>query len=150
MTTAQTDEPTRQKPLRLWPGVVIVVLQWLVRFGVPTVVPEAGAFGALGALVGGLAIVVWWAFFSRAPRSERWGAVALMVVALVAISRLSHESIRTAGMGMTFFILAIPILSLAFVVWAVASRPLSDRPRRAAMVACWSLPAARWRGRSWR
>ena len=35
MTIAQTDEPTRQKPLRLWPGVVAVVLQWLARFGVP-------------------------------------------------------------------------------------------------------------------
>ena len=29
MANGQTDEPTRQKPLRLWPGVVIVVLQWL-------------------------------------------------------------------------------------------------------------------------
>ena len=35
MSIAQTDEPTRQKPLRLWPGAVIVVLQWLVGFVVP-------------------------------------------------------------------------------------------------------------------
>jgi hypothetical protein len=40
-------------------SVVIVALQWLARFVVP--------------------IVVWWAFFSRAPRSERWGAVVLLV-----------------------------------------------------------------------
>ena len=84
MAIAQTDEPTRQTPLLLWPGVVIVVLQWLVRFGVPIFAPEAGALGAIGALLGGLAIIVWWAFFSRAPRSERWGAVVLMIVALVA------------------------------------------------------------------
>jgi len=81
---AQADEPTRQMPLRLWPGVGIVVLQWLGRFGVPIVVPGAMVFGVFAGLFGGLAIVVWWAFFSRAPRSERWGAVVLMIVALVA------------------------------------------------------------------
>ncbi len=69
MAIPQTDEPTRPNLLRLWPGVVIVVLQWLARFGVPVVVPEAVMFGVGGALLGGLAVVVWWAFFSRAPRS---------------------------------------------------------------------------------
>ncbi len=59
MANTQTDEPTRQKPLRLWPGVVIVMLQWLVRFVVPLVVPGAMAFGVFGGLFGGLAIVVW-------------------------------------------------------------------------------------------
>ena len=144
MAIAQIDEPTQQKPLRLWPGVVIVVLQWLVRFGVPVVAPGAGALGAIGALLGGVAIVVWWAFFSRAPRSERWGAVVLMIVALVATPRILHESIATAGMGMMFFIYAIPVLSLAFVVWAVASRRLSDGPRRAAMVATILLACGVW------
>ncbi len=144
MTIAQLDEPTRQKPLRLWPGVVAVVLQWLGRFGVPIVVPEAIVFGVISALFGGLAIVVWWAFFSRAPRSERWGAVVLMIVALVATPRILHESIRTAGMGISFFILAVPVLSLAFVVWAMASRRLSDGPRRATMVATILLACGVW------
>ncbi len=146
MANAQTDEPTRQKPLRLWPGVVAVMLQWLVRFVVPIVVPGAMAmaFGVLGGLFGGLAIVVWWAFFSRAPRSERWGAVVLMIVALVATSRIIHESIATAMVGMMFAIYAIPVLSLAFVVWAVASRRLSNGPRRAAMIATVLLASGVW------
>ena len=145
MTIAQTDEPTRQKPLRLWPGVVVVVLQWLVWFGVPTSCPTAaGMIGALGGLVGGLVVIVWWAFFSRAPRFERWGAIVLMIVALVATPRILHESIATGGMGMLFFIYAIPVLSLAFVVWAVASRRLSDGPRRATMVATILLACGVW------
>ncbi len=144
MAIAQTDEPTRQKPLRLWPGVVAVMLQWLARFGVPIFLPEATAFGVIGGLLGGLAVVVWWAFLSRAPRSERWGAVVLMIVALVATSRIIHESIATGMMGLMFVIYAIPVLSLAFVAWAVASRRLSDGPRRAAMVATILLACGVW------
>ncbi|MCZ6506755.1 MAG: hypothetical protein O7A04_01720, partial [Acidobacteria bacterium] len=117
---AQTDEPTRRKPLRLWPGVVIVVLQWLGRLVLPIFGPVAGAIGAMGSLLCALAIVVWWAFFSRAPRSERWGAVVLMIVALVATPRILHESIATGMMGMMFVIYAIPALGFAFVVGAVA------------------------------
>src|SRR5712691_65510 len=135
MTIAQTDEVTPQKPLRLWPGVVAVVLQWLVRFVVPVVVPGAIAVGMIGELLGGLAIVVWWLFFSRAPWSERVGAIVLMGVALFATPRIVHESIATGMMGMMFVIYAIPLLSLAFVAWAVASRRLSSGPRRASMVA---------------
>ncbi len=139
-----SDEPTRQKPLRLWPGVVIVILQWLARFVIPIVIPGAIAFGVFGGLLGGLAIVVWWAFFSRAPRAERWGAVVLMIVALFATRYILHESIATAGMGILFFVYAIPVLSLAFVAWAVASRRLSDGPRRAAMVATILLACGVW------
>ncbi len=74
MTIAQTDEPTPRKPLRLWPGVVAVVLQWLLWFVVPIVAPDAAMFAMLGGVACGLAVVVWWLFFSRAPWSERLGA----------------------------------------------------------------------------
>ncbi|MGD0776842.1 MAG: PQQ-binding-like beta-propeller repeat protein [Candidatus Solibacter sp.] len=144
MTIAPNDEPAPRKPLRLWPGVVAVALQWLVRFGLPVVVPGAIGYGVLGGLLGGLAIVVWWAFFSRAPRSERWGAVVLTIAALVATKRILHESIATGMMGMMFVIYAIPVLSLAFIVWAVASRRLSDGPRRVTMVAAILLACGVW------
>src|SRR5207244_10560457 len=78
MTIAQTDKPTPRKPLRLWPGVVAVVLQWLARFGIKAVVPgfKGFALAAQGGLIGAVAIVVWWAFLSRAAWSERLGAIA--------------------------------------------------------------------------
>ena len=98
----------------------------------------------IGGLFCWLAIIVWWAFFSRAPRSERWGAPVLMIVALVVTSRIVHESIATAMMGIMFPVYATPVLSLAFVVWAVASRHLSDGPRRATMVATILLACGVW------
>jgi len=58
-----------------------------------------------------------------------------MGVALFATPRIIHESIATRMMGMMFVIYVIPLLSLAFVAWAVASRRLSSGPRRALMVA---------------
>ena len=132
MSNAQTVEP--QKPLRLWPGVVIVMLQWLGRFGVPAILPDATPFAVLAGLLGGLAIIVWWGFFSRARRFERWGAIVLMIVAMLVTSRFIHESIATSMMGMTFVVYAIPVLSLAFVLWALASSHLSEGPRRVTMV----------------
>jgi outer membrane protein assembly factor BamB len=136
MTTSQTAQPAGQKPLRLWPGVLAVVLQWLALFALPLVVPEATIYGILaGVFGGGLAVVLWWLFFSRAPRSERVGAIVLMAAGLFATSRLVHESIANGAMGMMLPVLAIPVLSLALVCWAVASRRLSRGPRRASMVA---------------
>jgi len=139
-----SDEPIRKKQLRLWPGVVIVLLMWLVRFVIPLIIPGGLIIGAYGVLFGGLAIIVWWAFFSRAPLIERLSAIVLMIVALVAIRPLLHESIATAGMGFLFLTYAIPVLSLAFVFWAVASRRFSDRPRRAAMVMIILLACGVW------
>jgi outer membrane protein assembly factor BamB len=135
MAIAEAAEPTPRKPLLLWPGVVIVILQWLIRFVVPVVQPEALGLGVIGGVVGGLAVVVWWVFFSRAPWSERLGAIVLMVVALFATSRVVDQSIANGMMGMLLPILAIPVLSLALVAWAVASRRLSGGPRLASMVA---------------
>ncbi len=143
MTTAHPD-PTRERPLRLWPGVVIVVLQWAARFGLPAVVPEAQFIGVFAGVAGGLAVVLWWAFFSRAPRAERWGAIVCMIVALAATPRILHESIRNGMMGFLFFIYAIPTLSLAWVASAVASRRLGRGPRRAVMVAAILLGCGVW------
>ena len=131
----QSDETFSQKPLRVWPGVVALVLQWLGWFVVPIVMPEALLYGMMGALVCGLAIVLWWVFFSRAPWAERVGAIVLMVIAVVATKRVVHQSIAGGMMGMMLPIFAIPALSLALVASAVASRRLSSGLRRASMAA---------------
>src|SRR3990172_3166237 len=108
---------TQKTHLRLWPGVVIVLL--VASYVIPMFLPEAFLFGLISGLVGALAIVVWWVFFSRAPWSARVAAVVLMAIALAATKRFLHVSMATAGMGMLLYIYAIPLLSLAFAVWAV-------------------------------
>jgi len=146
MTFAREEEPSSRRSLRLWPGIVIVGLQWLVRFGLPVVMPDAAPIAVIGGVVGGLGVVLWWVFFSKAAWFERLGAVGLMIAAMFATSRITHESIATGAMGMLFVLLAIPFLSLAFVTWAAASRHLSKRSRHASMavtifIACgvWAL-----------
>jgi len=135
MGADQIDKPTPRNPLRLWPGVAAVVLQWLGWLVVPIAMPESGMIGVLGGVAGGLAIVVWWVFFSRAAWLERLGAILLMIVALIATYRVVHPSIANGMMGMMLVLYAIPVLSLALVFWAVATRRLSDGLRRASMVA---------------
>jgi outer membrane protein assembly factor BamB len=134
MTAAQANEPILRRPLRLWPGVVAVALQWLVRFVVPIVIPGTGGPALLGGLAGGLAVIVWWLFFSLAPWSDRVGAIVVMAGALLATSRLVHASIANGMMGMMLPIFAIPVLSLALVASAAAGRRLASGRRRASMV----------------
>src|SRR5882672_3089131 len=142
MTIMQTNESTSRKPLRLWPGVVIAIVLALARFVIPVLAPDAMLFGLplifIGVVVGvlgALAIVIWWLFFSRAPWSDRLGAIALMVVALLVTSRVVHESISNGMMGMMLPFSAVPVVSLALVAAAVAGRRLSSGLRRASMVA---------------
>jgi outer membrane protein assembly factor BamB len=124
--------------------VVIVTLLLLVRFGLPSVVADTLIIAMIGELVGGLALIVWWVFFSRAPWPERLGALVLMAVALFATSRVVHESIRKGMMGMMLIVYSIPVLSFALVAWAAASRRLTDGARRVALVVTILLACGVW------
>jgi outer membrane protein assembly factor BamB len=147
----EREDSTPRKPLRLWPGVLAVVLQWLLMFGLPIVAPEQGGMAIIAGIVGGMLVMLWWLFFSRAVWSERLGAMVLMVIAVATTSRLVHESIANGMMGFMVFIYAVPVLSLALVAWALASRSFSSGRRRASMVAailiaCGALTLVRTNG----
>ncbi len=140
-----------RKPLRLWPGVVAAALQWLIWLVMPAFFPQWGGEAIIGGLLLGLVIVVWWLFFSRARWAERLGALALIIAAVAVTSRLVHESIANGMMGFMVYIYAIPAVTLALVVWAVASRGLTGGLRYASLlasvlVACAALAAIRTEG----
>jgi len=117
----------------LWPGVVAVVLLLISRFGVKAIVPGIKGFGMgmMGSFALTLVLIVWWAFFSRAQRAERFGALGLVAVALGGTWGLRHRSMWLPWL----LAYAIPLLCLAFVAWAVTTRHLSNRVRRITMVA---------------
>jgi len=139
MTIAKTE-----KSIRLWPGVVLVVVQWVARFAVPAIAPDAMAYGLIGSLVCGIGVVIWWAFFSRAAWVDRLGGVGLMIVAMLATSRFLDVSIATGAQGLLFAVLAIPGLCLAFVLWAAASRGWGSGTRRATMAATIFIACGGW------
>ena len=116
----------------------------VVRLICPIVVDEVMPIAMMGAVVGGLLILLWWLFLSRAPWSERLGVTVLMIAALFVTSRLVHESITGGAMGFLFYVWAIPTLGVALVAAVAASRRLSSRSRRASIVAAILLACGVW------
>jgi len=133
-----------RKPLRLWPGVVIAILQLLLLFAVPAVVPDSTLYVVLGGVAGTALIALWWLFFSRAPWVERLGAIVLMAAGLFATKRFVDVSIATGAQGFLLYFLAIRGLGLALVAWAVATQRLSDGIRRLSMAAAILLACGVW------
>src|SRR5687767_14237452 len=131
MNSTETGDQDPQKLLRVWPGVVAVVLQWVFRFGVKEIFPGIQGFGyaVLGSLAFFLVIIAWWAFLSRARWRERLGGLALIAIAIFATWFLKHETMWLQWL----FAYAVPVLSLAFVTWAVATRRLPDKVGHATM-----------------
>ncbi len=134
MSTIETALATPRKPIRVWPGLIAVALQWIGWFVVPAIFPQAALVALLSGVIGGLAIIVWWLLFSRAPWIERIAALVLIVLALIGTKRLVHESIAGGAMGMLLYVLAIPVFSMGLVLWAVVSRHFSAAKRRLAFV----------------
>jgi len=145
-TQSRSKDKELHKPIRLAPGVIIVCIQWFLWLLIPKIFPGPwiSAVGVLSGLLGGVLVLVWWAFFSRATRFDRWIAVVLWILALYVAYTFTHESITTGMRGMMFPAFAIPVLSLAFVFWAVVSRNFSQSLRRISMLATVLLASGVW------
>jgi outer membrane protein assembly factor BamB len=144
LTERKIDPPNAQRPLRLWPGIVLAILLILVKYIAPLIVPDALAITVMGGISISLLIMLWWLFFSRAPLWDRLGAVGLMIVATAAIRPFLHQSIAGAGMGMIYPILSIPILCLVLVACAVVSLHWANKSRRMLVVIAILVAACSW------
>jgi outer membrane protein assembly factor BamB len=131
-----TNPSISAKPLRVWPGVALAALLILIRFVPPLVHPEGGLVAVLGAAAAGVLIFLWWLLLSRAPWSERVGAILLIVAAVYATRLVIHASIRGGMMGyMLPMYLALPWTAFALVVWAAGTNGWAQGARRLALVA---------------
>ncbi len=123
--------------------MLIAILTVLARYVVAPIAPDDTSLAAipLGALavgagmLGAIAIVLWWLFFSRAPWSERLGVVLLIAVAVFGTLQLAHPSIRGGYRGMMLMVYGAPVIALALVAGAVAGAKLARGSRRAIIAA---------------
>jgi len=143
--------PSSVAPVRVWPGVAAVAVQWVIWLVLPIAAPEQGGTAIVVGLALGLVVLGWWLFASRAPWIERLGVVVLMVLAVAATRRVVHESIAGGMMGFMLPLYAIPALSLALVAGVALGRSRSSGARRvtilaAILVACGAFTLLRTEG----
>jgi outer membrane protein assembly factor BamB len=124
-----------QKPLRVWPGVVLVVIQWIAWLVVPFFFPQYILPAIMVTAGCALGVILWWLIFSRARWYERLGALILIVPAVILTKRIVHVSIATGSFGFLLFVMAVPAMSLALVAAAVISRRFSSGRRPAVIAA---------------
>lgn len=138
-----TPAPNTRRSLRLWPGITLAAAILLLWFALPLAMPVstiAKIVSKAGAPLAAVLIFLWWLLASRAPWLERVLAVLSAAAALALTPRFLDPGIAQGNLGFQFYIYAIPVLGVALVAWAVASRQLSDPVRRVTLAA--SLLAA--------
>jgi len=142
MNQPQASEPHTGTRLRLWPGIAIVTVLLFLRFGIPIIMPRFEGFriAFIGVFLGAPAIAIWWMFFSRATRAERWAAVFLTIACPAITWGLNHPSMRL--MWLVGF--AVPTLSTALVVWATLTRNLPQKTRLITMAATFMAACGVW------
>ena len=139
MTVSENVGPSPRRPLRLWPGIAIVAVQWLIILLAPLTLEEGGILAILGGAAAGLLVLIWWLFFSRAPWVDRLGAVVLMVLTVLLAYLVVHPSISNGLMGRMVPIFSIPLLSLALVASVAITRRRTERVRRLSMAVAFLL-----------
>jgi outer membrane protein assembly factor BamB len=144
VVSVHSDQRKLGKPLRLWPGVAFAVLVVVVRYVAPIFSPDALRYGIFVALGGTLAILMWWLFASRAAWWERLGFLALAIAGMAVTLRFLDVSVARGNMGFQYYLHGVPVVSVAFVVGAVAGRGLSNGLRRATMAGIILIACGAW------
>jgi len=123
-----------------------VAVQWITWLILPLLFHgnSITVVSIFGGMLGGLAVLVWWLFFSRVPLLFRWIGFLIMVLSVFALTRLSDPSIATAYQGMLIYAYVIPTLSLGVVAWATFTRKLPDVTRWLTLVAAIVVTSGFW------
>lgn len=126
------------RPLRLWPGVVIVALMWGAMQGVKAIDPERiEAINELtqfmvqfmGPMVAAALFFAWWVFFSRLRWLDR---LLVPVFAIFVVIMVVVAGDKTAGMMLMFS--GLPWLLTLWAGWLLLTPMLSWPVRRAGLL----------------
>jgi outer membrane protein assembly factor BamB len=122
-------------------AAALIVIGLSIGLSLNLAMPDVAGIAMLGVIVGTLGGSIWWLFFSRAPRSERWGVMALLVAAWIAMRPLLDKSIIGGAMG-GLPVLTFPVLLAGLAVWAAATQYVSVGIRRVSLLAALMIGCA--------
>ena len=131
LTNAGT--PAASPQLRLWPALLLVLVQWPLLIAPIYLVPGTMTqFLAMfwGPMVVATLFVLWWLFASRAPWLDRIVVLGAFAAFAVATYFLAHESFR---MGLILY--GLPLVTTLWAVWLAVSSALSWPTRRVGLLA---------------
>ncbi|HVN58259.1 MAG TPA: PQQ-binding-like beta-propeller repeat protein [Bacteroidales bacterium] len=138
------NQVDKSRTLRLWPGIVILLLIILIRYLIPQFFPVNMLVSFAGGVIGGILVLLWWLFFSRVSWTDRLIGAGLAVASLLVASRFLDESVARANMGIMFWLFSIPVTGIAFVLWAALTKSFSLRTRRITMIMAVLLASGFW------
>jgi outer membrane protein assembly factor BamB len=127
------------KRLRIWPGIVVLVVQWLLMTVPHWLAPGTMVGGMIarfgGPLFGMLGVIIWWLFLSRL----RWRDRFLGLGACAILAACAYPFYHATFDGMVVVMFVFPALTTAWVLWFVFTPYLSWPVRRAGLICIMAL-----------
>jgi outer membrane protein assembly factor BamB len=129
--------PVAPRQIRLWPGVVIVVLMWAGMI-VPKYLDISPFYQFMAMfsapVVGAALVLLWWLFASRTPWSDR----LLLPVACVCLAGDAYAVLHPSfKMGPIMY--GLPAVLTTWVGWLLVTGRLGWRARRAGLIVLFAL-----------
>jgi outer membrane protein assembly factor BamB len=126
-------DASRHTRLRLWPGIALLAVFWLVR-GWASIGEFAMHKFFVGMLIAPpvilLGLLLWWLLASRLRRSDRLFVVGTIVAVAIVTLLVANPSFR----GMALVVYALPIVITAWPAWLAISFLFPWSVRRAGVL----------------
>lgn len=123
--------------LRLWPGVALIALQWIVLLATRWIAPGGMMQFAIvfwGPIAIAACILIWWLFASRAPWGDRLVAVAVFAVSGAATWFLCDASFEPGFFRVVALAMhGLPLVTTGWVLWLLITPALPWPVRRAGL-----------------
>ena len=126
MNEIPASSPTANRPLRLWPGVLIVLVMWACLKVPGYFIPGDTRqlyFVFFGPMILTVLFLIWWVFFSRA----RWADRGLRTDGQAAIGTAAYFTYDRSFNFFGVIMYMIPLMFSAWVGWLPALIPGSAR-----------------------